>query len=91
MNPLLRLFDLLINLYMWIIISQAVLSLLISFAVVNARQPFVQAVGEFLYRATEPVLAPIRRRMPNFGQFDLSPLVLLIGLQFISWTVHWIF
>ncbi len=34
-----------------------------------------------LDRVTEPVLAPIRRVLPQIGGMDLSPLVLLIGLQ----------
>lgn len=90
MNPLLWLFDTLINLYIWIIIGQALLSLLVSFNIVNARQPFVTAVGEFLYRATEPVLAPIRRKMPDFGPIDLSPMVLIIGLIFLQRVVHYV-
>lgn len=90
MNPLLWLFDTVVNLYIWIIIGQALLSVLIGFGIVNARQPFVSAVGEFLYRATEPVLAPIRRRLPNLGPIDISPLVLVLGLIFIVRVVHWL-
>ena len=90
MNPLLWLFDTIVNLYIWIIIGQSLLSVLISFGIVNARQPFVSAIGEFLYRATEPVLAPIRRRMPNLGPVDISPMVLIIGLIFMVRVVHYV-
>lgn len=90
MNPLLWLFDTVVNLYIWIIIGQALLSVLVSFGIVNARQPFVAAIGEFLYRATEPVLAPIRRRLPNLGPIDISPLILVIGLIFIVRVVHYL-
>lgn len=90
MNPLLWLFDTVIWLYVWMVIGQAVLSLLISFGIVNARQPLVTAIGEFLYRVTEPALAPIRRRMPNLGPVDISPLVLIIGLLFVQRLVHWV-
>ncbi len=38
-------------------------------------------VGRFVYGLTEPVLAPIRRILPPMGGLDLSPMVLLIGLQ----------
>ena len=34
----------------------------------------------FSARMTEPVLAPIRSRLPAFGGMDLSPLVALLGL-----------
>ena len=37
-------------------------------------------VSQFLYRITEPVLAPLRNALPKTGQLDLSPLVLLLGL-----------
>jgi YggT family protein len=38
-------------------------------------------VGSFVYAATEPVLAPIRRALPRTGAIDLSPLILLIFLS----------
>jgi YggT family protein len=37
-----------------------------------------------LYRLTEPVLAPIRQVLPPMGGLDLSPMVLLIGLQLLK-------
>jgi YggT family protein len=91
MNPLLWLFDTIVSLYIWMVVAQAVLSLLIGFGIVNARQPLVSSIGEFLYRVTEPVLAPIRRRMPNLGPVDISPMVLIIGLLFLMRLVHWVF
>ena len=41
---------------------------------------FEGAVGRFLYDTTEPLLAPIRRLLPQAGMFDLAPLVLMIGV-----------
>jgi YggT family protein len=38
-------------------------------------------VADFFHRVTEPALRPIRRRMPNLGGVDLSPLVLILLLQ----------
>lgn len=89
MNPLMWLFDTVINLYVWMVIGQALMSLLIAFNIINPRQPLVAGIGEFLYRVTEPALAPIRRRMPNLGPVDLSPMVLIIGLLFVQRLVHW--
>ncbi|MFN7321336.1 MAG: YggT family protein [Methylobacterium sp.] len=91
MNPLLWLFDTVVSLYIWMVVAQAVLSLLIGFGIVNARQPLVSSIGEFRYRVTEPALAPIRRRMPNLGPVDISPMVLIIGLLFLMRLVHWVF
>ena len=36
-------------------------------------------VTRFAYRLTEPVLAPIRRRLPPMSGFDLSPMVVMLG------------
>ncbi len=49
---------------------------------------FQKPLGQFLYSLTEPFLAPIRNVLPQTGMFDLSPLVLLIGLGLLmrmSW------
>ena len=42
-------------------------------------------IVRFLYRATEPVLRPIRRRLSMQLGFDLSPLVVVIGIQILQW------
>jgi YggT family protein len=44
----------------------------------------VRAVQKVCYQLTEPLLAPIRNRLPPFGGLDLSPVVLLLGLQFLA-------
>jgi uncharacterized protein YggU (UPF0235/DUF167 family) len=49
-----------LDLYVWLLIAAAILSWLIAFNVVNTRNQLVSAVAEFLYRITEPLLAPIR-------------------------------
>jgi len=69
-----------LNIYVWIIIASAIFSWLYAFNVVNSRNQFVHAVGNFLYQATEPLLRPIRRYMPNLGSIDISPIVLLLGI-----------
>lgn len=83
MLSLLWLIDTLITLYVWILIASAVLSWLVAFNVVNPHNQFVRSVGEFLWRVTEPALAPIRRLLPNLGGIDVSPVILILGLYFI--------
>jgi YggT family protein len=82
--PVLQIVLVVINLYIWVVIIQAILSWLVAFNVINSYNRFVATVGEVLYRLTEPVLAPIRRRMPDLGGLDLSPMVLILGLLFIQ-------
>ena len=73
-----------LDIYIWIIVAMAVFSWLVAFNVVNQRNQAVAAIGNFLYQATEPLLRPIRRRMPNLGAMDLSPIVLLLGIFLIQ-------
>ncbi|HEY8564563.1 MAG TPA: YggT family protein [Beijerinckiaceae bacterium] len=83
MRSLLSLFDTVITLYVYILVASAVLSWLVAFNVVNARNPVVAQIGDFLYRITEPALRPIRRILPNLGGIDIAPIILILGLFFI--------
>ncbi|HMM64016.1 MAG: YggT family protein [Mesorhizobium sp.] len=80
-----------LDLYWWIIIAAAIFSWLYAFNVVNPRNQVVGAIGNALYRLTEPALRPIRRFMPDLGGIDISPIILLLILfflrQFIITTV----
>jgi YggT family protein len=78
------LFNTLITLYIWVIIIMAVLSWLIAFNVINARNPYVNRVLAFVAAITEPALRPIRKVIPLLGGVDLSPIVLILALQFIQ-------
>jgi YggT family protein len=42
----------------------------------------------FLYAATEPILAPVRRLLPQTGMLDLSPMIVLIVLSFVLQAVR---
>ena len=66
-----------LTLYMWIIIARAVISW------VNP-DPF-NPIVRFLNNVTEPVLYPIRRRLPIiFGGIDLSPLLIILAIIFLQ-------
>ena len=84
MNPILWLLITFIGLYRWVVIISVIMSLLISFNIINRYQPLVQQIGMVLTRLTEPVLGRIRRIMPPLGGLDLSPVLLLIGLEFVA-------
>jgi YggT family protein len=84
MQSLLILITQVIQLYVYVIIASAVLSWLIAFNVINTHNRFVYTVVDILYRVTEPVLAPIRRVLPDLGGIDISPVVLLLLLFFIQ-------
>ena len=73
-----------INLYEWIVIIHIILSWLVTFNILNTQSRFVYAVLDFTYRATNPILDRIKNLIPNFGQIDISPIILLLGLWFIK-------
>ena len=74
----------LINIIVIVVIVQFVMSLLISFNVVNMHNDFVNAIWRAVNAILDPILAPIRRIMPNTGALDLSPMVVIIGLTIIQ-------
>ncbi len=75
--------DILLSLFMWLLIIQAIMSWLLAFNVLNPRNQVVGMIWQFMLRATEPLLRPIRRILPNFGGIDLAPLVLILIIYFI--------
>lgn len=87
MIEFLNFISMLLTLYVYILIAAAVMSWLIAFNVVNPRNQFVRAIGEFLYRVTEPLLAPIRNILPNLGGIDVSPVILILLIVFIQSVV----
>jgi len=72
-----KILDIGLSLYMWIIIGRAV----ISWVNPDPYNPIVR----FLNAVTEPVLYPIRRRLPiNFGGFDFSPILVIMAIVFLQ-------
>lgn len=91
MNPIVYILYQLISLYSMVIFIWVVVGLLIYFKIVNAYQPVVQKVMRVLNRLIEPALRPIRRALPYIEGIDLSPLVLILILQFLSYTLVYYF
>ncbi|XHC17540.1 YggT family protein [Oceaniradius stylonematis] len=77
-----------LNIYTWIVIGAVIFSWLYAFNVVNSSNRFVSMLGEFFYKATEPLLRPIRRFLPDLGGIDISPIVLFIGIYFVGQIIR---
>jgi YggT family protein len=73
----------LMNIIIIVVIVQFVLSLLITFNVVNMQNDAVAAVWKAVNAILDPLLRPIRRILPDTGMIDLSPMVLIIGLSIL--------
>jgi YggT family protein len=68
---------LVLDAYFWILIARAILS----WVNPDRHNPIVR----FLYRVTEPVLRPIRQRLPTYQMgLDLSPLVVMLAIYFLE-------
>ena len=65
-----------LTIYMYIVIARA----LISWVNPDPYNPIVN----FLYRATDPLLSRIRRKLPPMGGLDLSPIIVLLAILFIQ-------
>jgi len=72
-----KVLDIALTLYMWIIIARAV----ISWVNPDPYNPIVR----FLNSVTEPVLYPIRRRLPiSLGGIDFSPILVILAIIFVQ-------
>ena len=80
--------DMILQLLVWIIIIQAVLSWLVAFNVINTSSGFVRTLLETLDRLTAPLYRPIRKIMPDFGGIDFSPIVLILAIQIVRKLVE---
>ena len=72
-----------IGLMIWFIIGSAILSWLFAFDVINHRNRFVNQLAGFLDAVTRPLLEPFRRIIPTLGGIDVSPIVVLLLLNFV--------
>jgi YggT family protein len=82
MNSVLNLFNDIVNLYIWVLVINAILSWLVAFNILNTGNRFVYSVLEVSYKLTNPALNLIRRYLPNLGSIDISPVILILGLNF---------
>ncbi|KPL53653.1 YggT family protein [Prosthecomicrobium hirschii] len=91
MQPLVKVLIFAIDIYWWIVILAVVFSWLYAFNIVNSRNQLVDTIGNFLYRATEPLFARIRRFLPNLGGIDIAPILVILGLYLIREYLIYLF
>ena len=75
--------DMILQILVWIIIAQVILSWLVTFNVINTSSNFVRTMLDALDRLTAPLYRPIRKIMPDFGGIDFSPIVLILAIQIL--------
>ena len=75
---------LVLSIVRWTILIHFLMSWLISFQVLNIRQPLVAQAWDALNRLLQPVYRQIRRFVPTVSGIDFSPVLLLIGIFFLE-------
>jgi YggT family protein len=81
-------FNAAIQLYILVVFVTVIMSWLIGFNVINRHNQFVDAVWRTCLAITEPLLRPIRNILPSMGGLDISPIILLIGLNALQIGVN---
>jgi YggT family protein len=71
----------LIQAVIWLIIAYVIITWLVSFDVINMRNPMANQVVRFLERVNRPLLRPVSRIIPTLGGLDLSPMIVIIVLM----------
>tara|TARA_E500000178_G_scaffold53186_1_gene49219 strand:- start:495 stop:788 length:294 start_codon:yes stop_codon:yes gene_type:complete len=73
-----------LKLYSYVVIANVVISWLVAFNVLNTQNRFVYSILELTYRLTDPFLRRIRAYLPNLGNLDISPIILLLLIWFVE-------
>lgn len=76
-----------LNLYKYSVIIYVIVSMLISFNVININNQFISLIMNFLFKLIEPSLKIIRRMIPNFGSIDITPVILIILIESILYII----
>ena len=76
-----------LNFYKYSVIIYVIVSMLISFNVININNQFISLIMNFLFKLIEPSLKIIRRVVPNFGSIDITPVILIILIESIQYII----
>ena len=90
-HPALWLIDYIIGLYKIVLIIYIIATWLINFNVINTSNQFVYTAMAFLYRLCEPSLRLVKKYIPNFGNIDISPIIVFILLTFFQKILFYYF
>ncbi|MCB1650727.1 MAG: YggT family protein [Alphaproteobacteria bacterium] len=77
------LLSLAVDVYILIIILQVIVSWLMVFDVINAKSEKAQNLIRLLKKATDPVYKPIQKYIPSIGGIDITPLIVILGLNLL--------
>src|SRR5476649_1477610 len=90
LNPIAALLIEVLEIYKWVVIAAVIVSWLTAFNVINVHNNVVRTLLRILLALTEPVFRQIRRVIPAVGGLDLSPLIVIVLIETLKYTVRWI-
>ena len=76
-----------LQIYKYAVIIYVILSMLISFNIINTNNRIISIVMDFLFKLIEPLLRVIRNVIPNFGAIDVSPVILIIIIEAFQYII----
>ena len=83
MYAILTLIDTVVDLYVYTLLAYVICSWLIAFKIINPWQPLVRQILSALSQLHEPLLSRIRGMLPDLGGLDISPIIVLLAVQFL--------
>ena len=83
MNTLIEVFIMVLDLYKWSLVIYVLISLLSQFGIINSYHSILDLIQNSLSQIHEPLLSKIRGLIPVFGNLDLSPLIVFIGIEIL--------
>ena len=82
---------LLLDVVFWVIIVQVILSWLVAFDVVNVRNPQAANLVRLFEKLTGPIYRPLRRYIPPIAGIDITPIIVIIGIEVLKYVVVAVF
>ncbi|MFL2660893.1 MAG: YggT family protein [Alphaproteobacteria bacterium] len=76
-----------LQIYKYAVIIYVIVSMLISFNVINNSNTIISVIMDFLFRLIEPLLKVIRIIIPSFGSVDVSPVILIIIIEAFQYVI----
>ena len=76
-----------LQIYKYAVIIYVIVSMLISFNIINTNNKIISIVMDFLFKLIEPLLRVIRNVIPNFGAIDVSPVILIIVIEAFQYII----
>ena len=87
MAPIFAIPYMILNVIWFFIVAHFIMSWLISFNVLNFHQPIVSQIWQGLNRILDPIYSRIRQFIPNMGGLDLAPLIALLIVAALQYTL----